>query len=82
VSDLWRLARIASEVAEGILMPDISMCASKTCPARNQCYRFRAVPVDVGQSYAEFAPEPVTELCRYFWLLIPSEGREVTPERP
>lgn len=38
-------------------MPDITMCTSKTCERRGQCYRSTAKP-DKIQSYANF-----TSLC-------------------
>lgn len=38
-------------------MPDITMCLTRTCPKRNQCYRYMAKP-DRYQSYANY-----TELC-------------------
>ena len=38
-------------------MPDITMCTSKTCERRKQCYRATAKP-DKMQSYADF-----TSLC-------------------
>lgn len=38
-------------------MPDITMCTSKTCERRGQCYRSTA-KLDKIQSYADF-----TSLC-------------------
>lgn len=38
-------------------MPDIAMCSNKTCPSRNSCYRFRAVPSEHQQSYMAFEPQ-------------------------
>ena len=38
-------------------MPDITMCTSKSCKNREQCYRAMAKP-DKYQSYADF-----TKLC-------------------
>lgn len=35
-------------------MPDISMCRDFTCPSRESCYRYRAVPNERRQTYAEF----------------------------
>lgn len=37
-------------------MPDITMCANKTCPNRKNCYRFMAIP-DKYQSYSGFIPK-------------------------
>jgi hypothetical protein len=36
-------------------MPDITMCANKTCVLRKNCYRSRAKP-DQYQSYAGYIP--------------------------
>ena len=38
-------------------MPDITMCMTRMCPKRNDCYRFTAKP-DTLQSYSDY-----TELC-------------------
>ena len=38
-------------------MPNITMCMSKNCPKKNECYRSMAKP-DKYQSYADF-----TKLC-------------------
>jgi hypothetical protein len=35
-------------------MPDISMCDNKSCPLKENCYRFKAVPNPNRQSYMEF----------------------------
>ena len=47
-------------------MPDITMCITRTCPKKEQCYRFTAKP-DTLQTYSDF-----TYLCNkkkenYFW---------------
>lgn len=34
-------------------MPDITMCLSKNCPEKENCYRARAKP-DRWQSYSDF----------------------------
>lgn len=54
-------------------MPDITMCWNKTCPLRDKCYRYRAIPDKYWQSFAEFRPntinigtETITE-CDHFW---------------
>jgi len=36
-------------------MADISMCANHNCPARVNCYRFRAFPSEY-QTYSTFTP--------------------------
>lgn len=38
-------------------MPDITMCLTRTCLKKEECYRYKAKP-DRYQSYANF-----TELC-------------------
>ncbi len=35
-------------------MPDIAMCQNGACPLRMGCYRFRALPNEPAQTYAEF----------------------------
>ena len=54
-------------------MPDISMCANKTCHLRAMCYRARATPSE-RQSYAEFKPE-ADGTCHRFSQLSPLEQR-------
>ena len=46
-------------------MPDITMCKGGNCPAKEQCYRYRATPSTYRQSY--FAEPPhVVYGCQYF----------------
>lgn len=47
-------------------MPDISMCANKQCPSREQCYRFTAAP-STFQSYMKFEVANGDNKCDYFW---------------
>lgn len=35
-------------------MPDITMCMSKDCPKKNECYRYIAKPDKYYQSYADY----------------------------
>jgi len=49
-------------------MPDISMCRNKTCPRRDKCYRYRAIPNEAWQSYSSYPSEG----CTSFWDI---EGR-------
>ncbi len=59
-------------------MPDISMCQDKTCPQRNKCYRFRAIPHEYRQSW--FAEKIRDEDgCGYF-MPIYSDNARLTPE--
>jgi hypothetical protein len=46
-------------------MPDICMCAHKTCPQRKTCYRHEATPWELGQCY--FGTSPKAKGCRYYW---------------
>lgn len=49
-------------------MPDITMCSNNTCFKKDMCYRFKAVPSEWRQSYADFSPNEKGE-CEYFWKL-------------
>ena len=64
-------------------MPDITMCINDFCPLRSKCYRYRAVPDDLRQSFSKFKPQDkpfggygdkVLE-CDYFWEI--ERGRMV-----
>ena len=46
-------------------MPDISMCDSKTCTLKENCYRYTAIPCDY-QSYGSFEQNKDGE-CDYYW---------------
>ena len=50
-------------------MPDITMCLSKECPLRKECYRSLAKPNIYRQSYADFFV--AGEDCADFWLWRP-----------
>jgi hypothetical protein len=45
-------------------MPDITMCESKSCPKRKQCYRSTAKP-SLRQSYADFYDKGSQD-CEHF----------------
>lgn len=47
-------------------MPDISMCANKDCPLKENCYRFTAKPSEY-QSYVEFQIDDESGECSGFW---------------
>jgi hypothetical protein len=52
-------------------MPDISMCSSTTCPSRKKCYRHKADPNPLCQSYADFDnTRGDKKKCEYFALYI------------
>lgn len=46
-------------------MPDITMCTDESCPKRNTCYRFRAIPDKYMQSYFLDSPRD-GDKCEYF----------------
>ena len=47
-------------------MPDISMCQQASCPKRGKCYRYRVVPDEYRQSYADFREHSVQQPCERF----------------
>lgn len=49
-------------------MPDITMCTSKTCQNREQCYRAMAKP-DKIQSYADFTKLCTDNPSQRMWLI-------------
>lgn len=46
-------------------MPDISMCESKDCTIKEECYRYKAIPNEFRQDYAEFKQDKDGS-CEYF----------------
>lgn len=59
------------------MMPDISMCRNKECPERMFCYRYRAIPNERWQSYAEF--KYGENGCEDFWPITKGESRVRVP---
>lgn len=60
-------------------MPDIAMCQNKSCPSRQDCYRFMAAPTPWYQSYMDFKPAPGADRCDDFQpLWRPSPHSEPT----
>lgn len=51
-------------------MPDIALCTNETCPLKDNCYRYTAIPDEYRQSYCKFAPvinEVLDEVeCKHF----------------
>jgi len=45
-------------------MADISMCKDETCPKKETCYRFTAIPDEYWQMYADFK---YTTYCEHYW---------------
>ena len=43
----------------------MSMCKNKDCKLKEDCYRFRAIPNQYRQSYANFKPDEEGE-CDHF----------------
>jgi hypothetical protein len=50
-------------------MPDISMCGNMSCPSKEDCYRFKAVPNGNRQAYSEFKPKEGEDKCDAFWKI-------------
>ncbi len=60
-------------------MPDISMCANRTCASRMTCFRYRALPTPDRQFYGSFAPAEGAAKCDYFGVIYLNNKR-LTPE--
>lgn len=62
-----------------VTMADISLCRDHECPSREHCYRYRAKPHVLRQSYADFKHEG--ERCEAYsstsgwddWHLLPMD---------
>lgn len=59
-------------------MPDISKCASESCPIRDTCYRFTSTPSPFRQAYADFKYDEETKNCDYYWDNKDYEDKETT----
>lgn len=46
-------------------MPDISMCSNNECTIKDSCYRHKAKPDSMWQSYSMFHQSP-DESCIYY----------------
>lgn len=71
-------------------MPDISMCATETCPLASQCYRSPSsgtIPTEYRQSWQEFLPSFVVvggakvAFCGDFWPVPSPANVNVAQER-
>lgn len=52
-------------------MTDITMCMNEKCTRKEECYRFKAKPDELWQSYAIFNPVCNKDgKCEYFLKLI------------
>lgn len=49
--------------------PDISMCENTSCPSKETCYRFKAVPNEYRQSYMEFKVKEGEKKCYHYMKL-------------
>lgn len=61
-------------------MPDITMCEGGSCPKRDQCYRFRAVPSEYRQSYFQQPPWDRWHRCDHFWQIQPGDRLVPLPD--
>ena len=57
-------------------MPDITMCTNKECLLSKGCYRYRAVPSGLMQSYAVFKAASAEHVCEHSMEM---QGRRVAP---
>lgn len=57
-------------------MPDITMCATTTCKARDRCYRHTATPSVYRQSYVDFSRGREVDDCPAY-----RPNREVAHDR-
>ncbi len=49
-------------------MADISMCEGTDCPLKENCYRYKATPCPIYQTYFVEVPyDHETNDCQYFW---------------
>lgn len=64
-------------------MPDICMCQASECPQSAQCYRYRAVPSEYRQAYADFYRGPEIK-CDGFVSIEECDPRRLThlPPQP
>lgn len=55
-------------------MPDITMCKSENCPAKQTCYRFLATPSEYRQSYLYPTPNIDNGKCDEYWEARPNDS--------
>lgn len=49
-------------------MPDITMCEGIDCHLKENCYRHKAKPSELWQSY--FSESPIKDdKCDYYWMI-------------
>jgi hypothetical protein len=56
-------------------MADITMCTGNMCPQKNKCYRYKAEPTPLRQSFFSYPPMDEEGDCRYFWLWENEDGK-------
>lgn len=64
-------------------MPDITMCCNYNCPMKKKCYRYRAVPEEMWQSFALFKPSVLDDgrtECDYYWEVDEAKDRTLSTE--
>lgn len=54
-------------------MPDLMMCQGDGCPQKIACFRHRAVPTPLRQSYFATSPVRPDGTCDYFTELMKSD---------
>jgi hypothetical protein len=54
-------------------MPDLAMCQGDGCSQKIACYRYRAVPTPLRQSYFVKPPVRTDGTCDYFTELMKSD---------
>ena len=60
-------------------MPGISMCKNDNCPLRESCYRFKALPSELWQSYSSWKYDLKTKDCKGYSLIM--KGDRITGEK-
>jgi hypothetical protein len=58
-------------------MPDMSLCANDKCPLKTGCYRYRAVPNGMWQSWTFFEPDSENN-CRGFMEIAGRKTRRMS----
>ena len=48
-------------------MADISMCVGNSCPLKDKCYRYRAIPFTHQSWITESPYDKDKEVCNYYW---------------
>lgn len=62
-------------------MPDIAMCTGGTCPRKQKCYRYIAVPDEYAQTYFSDPPVEPDGNCSHYWTTDRGEMDKLIRER-